>query len=203
MATKTPTVSKIMIIRHAEKPLGSDQGVMPDGTQSQEALIVQGWQRSGGLVTLFDPARGPLQSTELATPGMILASWESATKGSQRPYQTVAALAQQLGLDSSHFVTFDRSDIKGVVAAAIEATGTVLICWQHEDFPSIAETIARKTALPVTPTPPSVWPPPSWPGSRYDLVWVFDVIGSSPPTSWTFTQVPQLLLPGDSSTVIT
>ncbi len=202
MATKTPTVSKIVIIRHAEKPVGSDQGVMPDGTPSQEALIVQGWQRSGGLVTLFAPARGPLQSPGLTTPGTILASWESATKGSQRPHQTVATLAQQLGLDSSHFVTFDKSDIKGVVDAAIEATGPVLICWQHEDIPSIAETIASKTGLPVTPTPPSLWPPPSWPGSRFDVVWVFDVIGSAPPTGWTFTQVPQLLLPGDSPTVI-
>ena len=203
MSTKTPTVSKIMIIRHAEKPNGGDQGVIPDGSQNLEALIVRGWQRSGGLVTLFAPARGPLQGPELATPGMILASWKSATRGSQRPYQTVAALAQQLGLDSAHFVTFDKSDIKGVVDAAIEATGTVLIGWQHEDIQSIAETIATRTDLPVTPTPPSTWPPPSWPGSRFDLVWVFDIEGSSPPTGWTFTQVPQLLLPGDSPSVIT
>lgn len=196
----TPTVSKIMIIRHAEKPEGSDQGVMPDGSQSAEALIVQGWQRSGGLVALFDPARGPLQSPELATPGAIIASWTSATSGSQRPLQTVASLAQALGLTP---VTFDK-DAKHhpEVDAALAATGTVLIAWQHEDIQDIAEHVAGKSGLPVTPTPPSTWPPPSWPGSRFDLVWVFDVVGN-PPTSWTFTQVPQLLLPGDLSSVIT
>lgn len=198
MAT-TPTVSKIMIIRHAEKPDGGDQGVMPDGSPSKEALIVQGWQRSGGLVALFAPARGPLQSPELATPGTIIASWTSATQGSQRPLQTVAALAEKLGLTP---VTFDeKAKHHPEVDVALAASGAVLISWQHEDIPDIAEHIASKSGLPVTPTPPSTWPPPAWPGDRFDLVWVFDVVGS-PPASWAFAQVPQLLLPGDSPSVI-
>lgn len=203
MASTTPTVSKIMIIRHAEKPEGKDQGVTPDGTPDDESLTVRGWQRSGGLVTLFNPARGPLQSPELATPGMIIASRTSKSKGSQRPYRTVEPLAQRLGLDPSHFLTLDKNDIGDLVNAAILATGTVLISWQHEDIPSIAEAIARVTDLDVTPSSPSTWPPPEWPGSRFDLVWVLDVTGLPSPSGWTFTQVPQMLLPGDSSSVIT
>src|SRR5262249_24335603 len=149
--------TKVMIIRHAEKPEGNTQGIMPDGSPNPEALTVQGWQRSGGLVALLDPARGPLQSPELATPATILASWTSDTKGSQRPYQTIATLAQEPGLDSTHFVTFDKSDTKEVVEAALAATGVALICWQHEDIQGIAEELGKKVGLPVTPVPPSTW----------------------------------------------
>jgi hypothetical protein len=198
--SKTPTVSKIMIIRHAEKPDGVNRGVEPDGSPDDEALIVRGWQRSGGLVALFNPARGSLQTAALARPGTIFASQASPTKHSQRPYQTVATLAQALGLMP---VTFEHTKIFDLVDAVLAATGTALISWQHEDIPTIARTIADKSNLPVIPISPSPWPPPEWPGKRFDLVWVLDLIGDDPPTSWTFTQIPQLLLPGDSVEVIT
>jgi hypothetical protein len=186
-----------MIIRHAEKPVGHDQGVNPDGSKNDESLIVAGWQRSGGLVVLFAPARGPLQSPELATPGTVIASWTSADKGSQRPRATVETLAKTLQLDSRHWLTFDKTDIKGAVDAALAASGTALICWQHEDIPTIATTIASKSGLTVDPTPPT-----DWPGYRFDLVWVLSRGGSAPQASWAFAQVPQLLLPGDLSSVI-
>jgi hypothetical protein len=66
--------SKIMLIRHAEKPHGSDQGVTDKGEPDPESLIVRGWQRAGALVALFDPAEGALQNTNLAVPTVIYAS---------------------------------------------------------------------------------------------------------------------------------
>jgi hypothetical protein len=102
-------------------------------------------------------------------------------------------------------VTFSKSDITTAVTTALAAPGTVLICWQHEDIPTIATTIASLSQLSVTPTPPSTWPPPTWPGSRYDLVWMFDLVQpvqANQPYTWKFAQVPQLLLPGDSPTPI-
>ena len=39
--------TKIMVIRHAEKPEGAVQGVDADGNDGKEFLIVQGWQRAG------------------------------------------------------------------------------------------------------------------------------------------------------------
>ncbi len=197
--SNTPTVSRIMLIRHGEKPDGTSLGVDPDGSPDDEALIVRGWQRAGGLVALFDPARGPLQTAALGRPGTIFASQSSPTKHSQRPFQTVAPLAERLGLSP---VTFDHTKIHDLADAVLAATGTVLISWQHEDIPAIVQAIADKSKLPVTPVSPSPWPPPEWPGERFDLVWVLDLVGSDPPTSWTFTQVPQLLLAGDSAKVI-
>jgi hypothetical protein len=79
----------------------------------------------------------------------------------------------------------------------------VLIGWQHGEIPTILTTIVKVTGLTVNPTPPSTWPPPKWPGTRFDLVWVFDLVTSAQGPSWTFTQVPQLLLAGDLPTPIT
>ncbi len=197
-----PRVTKVMIIRHAEKPAADNNpaGVLLDGKHDPEALIVQGWQRAGALATLFAPAAsGGLQSPALGTPQTIIAAWKSDQKGSQRPDETIGPLALKLGLTP---LTFSKTAISQAVAAAVAANGTVLICWQHDDIPTIASAIASLTKLTVDPTAPSTWPPPKWPGSRYDLVWVFDLVRSTEPASWSFTQVPQLLLAGDSASVI-
>jgi hypothetical protein len=77
-----PTI--IMIIRHAEKP--DTKGLAPfgvnsDGVQDWESLIIQGWQRAGALVVLFDPARGPLQAPGLAVPSLIYAANPTTAEG--------------------------------------------------------------------------------------------------------------------------
>ncbi len=38
--------------------------------------------------------------------------------------------------------------------------------------------------------------PQKWPGDRFDVVWVFDLV--TPSSSYSFSQVPQRLLAGDS-----
>ena len=49
--------TKIMLIRHAEKPNGDGgPGLMPDGAQNPEALTALGWTRANALVGLFAPA---------------------------------------------------------------------------------------------------------------------------------------------------
>ncbi len=40
--------------------------------------------------------------------------------------------------------------------------------------------------------------PQTWPDDRFDIVWVFERADGG----WSFTQVPQLLLAGDSVDVI-
>jgi hypothetical protein len=41
--------------------------------------------------------------------------------------------------------------------------------------------------------------PATWPGERFDMVYVFTADG---PGSYAFSQVPQLVLPGDDSAPI-
>jgi broad specificity phosphatase PhoE len=170
-------VTKIMLIRHAEKPNG-DVGLMPDGAQNPEALSALGWTRANALVGLFAPADEAAPRPPFARPMSLFAS------GSQslRPKQTIAPLAASLNLPVA---TLLKGQEVQLVAAVKTADGPALISWQHEAIPQIA-TLIRGRADGV---------PPVWPGHRFDLVWVFDLMGDG---TWSFAQTPQLLLPGDS-----
>ena len=196
--------TRIMVIRHAEKP-GlydgvRDEGVRADGEADAKSLVTLGWERAGGLVTLFTPPWGPAPG--LRTPGFLFAA-DPEDKGdggrgaddepSQRPYQTLTAVARKLGLViNTHG---KKARFKQMADAALDCDGVVLIAWQHQDIPAIAHHILGHTdthglSLPAT-----------WPGERYDLVWVFERPSGSGPII-SFRQVPQLLLAGDRDTVI-
>ena len=178
------TAPIIMVVRHAEKPTDTDQGVTPAGDADKHHLIVQGWQRAGALVCLFAPARGSLQSPQLATPQFLFASNDS----SQRPVETITPLAGRLSLKINQ--DFGTGDESSLTAAAKAVNGVVLIAWQHEDIPAIGNAITRnKTTVPQ-----------KWPGTRFDLVWVFHLNVAS--GVYEFTQIPQCLLAGDQNSVI-
>jgi len=53
----TAVATKIMLIRHAEKPPNNPppHGVDAKGDHDSESLIVQGWQRAGALTVYFAP----------------------------------------------------------------------------------------------------------------------------------------------------
>ena len=44
--------------------------------------------------------------------------------------------------------------------------------------------------------------PPTWDGARFDVIWAFTLVPGSAPAQYTFGQIPQQLLSGDSDTVI-
>jgi hypothetical protein len=183
--------SKIMIVRHAEKPTEPGEtpeidGVSADGQQDPEELIVRGWQRSGGLVRLFAPRDGHFVDPHLALPGTIFASGVAHHSKSLRPQHTVLELANVLGLQLS--TQFIKDDYDPMADAAVATNGIVLIAWEHQFIPAIGNRIVgNSTTVPQT-----------WPGNRFDVVWVFDRQGAG----WAFSQVPQLLLSGDSATPI-
>jgi hypothetical protein len=182
---QSPTTTKIMIIRHAEKPpaSGAPFGVTADGVQDEESLIIEGWQRAGALACLFAPSRGPLQDAELATPKFLFASESKSGGGSERPVETITPLASKLGLTPT---THKKTSIDKVAEDAMSCGDVALISWQHEDIPAIANGIMGN----------STTVPQSWPGHRFDIVWVFDLDRSS--KTYSFNQVPQRLLAGDS-----
>jgi hypothetical protein len=127
---------------------------------------------------------------------------------SQRPYETITAVAAALGSGGTPMTInqgFAKKDFKDMVAAAVAGAGVVLISWQHEDIawedkkgkPGISQCILTETGTAGNPfNIPQSWP--SGPaGARYDLVWVFDrPRGSGPITG--FTLFAQMLLAGDA-----
>jgi hypothetical protein len=130
------------------------------------------------LAGLFSPADGALPRPPLAKPRSLFASGSE----SLRPKQTIAPLAGALNLSIRTFLKGQEVEL---VAAAKKAEDPVLISWQHEGIPDIAALI-RGGAVGV---------PPRWPDHVYDLVWVLDL---QPSGAWSFAQVPQLVMPGDS-----
>lgn len=172
--------TKIMLIRHAEKPNGDGgPGLMPGGVENPRALTATGWKRADALVGVFAPPNGAAPRPPLAKPKSLFASGSE----SLRPKQTIAPLATALPLPVTTFLKGQEAQL---VAAAKEAEDPALISWQHEAIPQIAALICGGAG----------GVPPRWPGNRFDLVWVFDSEASG---AWSFTQAPQLVMPGDSA----
>jgi hypothetical protein len=147
------------------------------------------WCAAGSAAArLFAPRDGKFVDPHLAQPKTIFAS-EVGKHHSLRPQHTVLELANVLNLSLD--LRFKKSDEAALVEAARADAGPVLIAWEHEDIaPTIANAIVGddKTC------------PQKWPGDRFDMVWVFDRQQTG--TGWDFTQVPQLLLAGDSNAPI-
>jgi hypothetical protein len=179
---------KIMVVRHAEKPGEPPPpfGVDIDGNQDKDSLAVRGWQRAGALTCLFAKT-GAAPRPRLAPPATIYATASVKHDGkSLRPQETVSAVAALLKLQTN--ANFDLGQEPALAASAIAAAGPVLIGWHHEKIPALANAILGD----------SLTVPQTWNCDRFDMVWVFDRAGAG----WTFTQVPQLVLSGDSSAPI-
>src|SRR6185436_18340080 len=141
MYKKGPKATKIMVIRHAEKPGkdGAPFGVTPTGERSKESLEVRGWQRAGALANLFAPTNDRFQHPALARPRFLFASKPLKRKGSQRSLETITPLADKLGLAID--ASFQRNQFESMVDQAISRKGGVLIRWQQEYRPRSASYI--------------------------------------------------------------
>lgn len=187
----TRRATKIMLIRHAEKPLHAApvRGVTPDGTRNKESLIVRGWQRAGALTGFFAPSNNLFQEDSLARPQFLYAAKPLRHHGSRRALETLTPLAEKLAIEINS--GFPKFAVEALTAAAVNCDGVVLICWNHENLPHIANHILGDDT-----TAPQVWS-----ANRFDMVWVFDrEFGSK---RYNFKQVPQNLLNGDLPVPIT
>jgi hypothetical protein len=206
-----PTTRKIMLIRHGEKPTvpPPPQGIDENGNVDPESMTSQGWQRARLLVSLFNPESGRLR-TGLACPTALFANKINDEHG-KRPKETLTPLSAALHLSidqtysgskivsqvtstaaSGKFVLalgYDTSQIPDLVKAMTTTGGSALAAWRRTDIPVIASQIAPGAAI-----------PDHWPGKRYDVVWVFDLTDDG--VTYRFSQVPQVLLPGDLATPI-
>jgi hypothetical protein len=175
---------QIIIIRHAQKPTKKPRhdGIREDGTPDEESLIVRGWQHAGALASVFAMAGSAPLDARFARPTVIFAAGEGKKKEtidgrkvtvgshSRRPVETVTPMARRLGL--TPVTTFTKGEEPLLVKDVLARSGTILICWQHQDIPVIGNLIVGDdTTVPQT-----------WPENRYDLIWVFDRAGDG----WKF-----------------
>ena len=182
--------TKIMVLRHAEKPASHPPpfGITLEGARDKECLTARGWQRAGALASLFAPANGTFQDPSLARPQFLYASKPVTRKGSRRPFETILPLAEKLAIRINS--NFTKLETKNMLEDAFLCNGVVLICWQREHMLQITDQILVNKAV----------APPEWPEDRFDMVWVFDRNPSS--AQYSFKQIPQNLLMGDLSTLM-
>lgn len=190
MSADQRQATKVMLIRHAEKPLGSSGpcGVSAEGERDKESLTVRGWQRAGALANLFAPADGRFRDEPLARPQFLYASKPKRQNGSMRPVQTITPLAEKLAIRINS--NFTREQTAEMLREALACDGVVLISWQQEYLPEIANRILGDETT----------APQDWPDDRYDMIWVLDRDAES--GRYSFRQVPQLLLMGDWAILI-
>jgi hypothetical protein len=198
----------IYIIRHGEKPADPPPqapgqappppvapfGVDDQGNQDAHSLLPRGWQRSGALAVLFDPAAGPLRAG-LQTPTALLSPsyGDPGKTAAHRTYQTIQGLSGRLGLAIvSAFAEGQEPQLAASVVSGY--SGVVLICWEHDHIPALASSL---------PAVPGTVIPQQWPGGRFDVIWTFTLVQGAAPVQYSFSQVPQQLLSGDTDTVIT
>ena len=175
----------VMLIRHGEKPDDTSPGVDADGNEDDSSLTDVGWDRARRLADLFDPGQGPLRPG-LARPTAIYAAGANDDGEGQRTRETVAPLADRLGITVD--TSFGKGDEEKLVEHVIAHPGPTLICWQHGELPAIADAFPS-----VTPTPPT-----DWPDDRFDVVWTFTKTADG----WRFAQLPELVLAQDEDTII-
>ena len=181
--------TKIMLIRHAEKPLDPPpHGVTSDGVREKESLTVRGWQRAGALVSFFAPSNGRFQNEFIAEPRFLYASKPLKRNGSRRSLETITPLAEKLAIRINS--NYPKGAEEEMLEEAFLCQGVVLISWQHNYIPMIANLILGDATR----------APQEWPEDRFDVVWVFDLDSQS--AEYSFTQVPQSLLMGDWATPI-
>lgn len=179
---------RIMVIRHAEKPIGTYKGISVKGTPSPNSLTVKGWQRAGALVLLFVPIHKSNNNGQLSTPDYLYASPAGKESKSKRSVETILPLKKRLNLPVKK--KFSREEYKAMANHAMKQTGTVLISWTHEYIPLIANHILSNKEAPQ-----------NWPGNRFDMIWIFELDSNT--GEYKFSQMPQNILPSDEDSTIT
>jgi hypothetical protein len=176
-------VSKIMIIRHAEKHQHGLDGhaVDEEGKHAAHELTVKGWQRAGALVSYF--SRPVAAGSGIEPPRAIFASDATKHSPSLRALHTAAPLAEELGISVNHH--FPAGAEEALADAVLAAPSPVLVVWHHNHIYSLARAIAGA----------AIGCPRHWPEDRFDVVWVLE--RETPQDGWSFRQVAQCLLPGD------
>jgi hypothetical protein len=178
--------TKIMLIRHAEKPIPDGApGLDPKGKADPESLSAIGWDRAKKLADFFSKPT----AKHIEKPDFVFAA--APEVGSKRPTETVTPLVAALWPQAERANHFNdaipKENVTALASAVLEANGVVLVCWEHTLIH------AAVAALPKGPATPA-----KWPGGRFDVVWIL----KAKPGGWDFDQTPQMLRATDENSVI-
>ncbi|KAI5117011.1 hypothetical protein M0805_004396 [Coniferiporia weirii] len=142
---KPPSIANtVYLIRHGEKPADGGKGLSPQGKRRAECLV-----------NVFNASSG-------YNIGYILAEKPKSSGARTRPLETVAPLAESLGLTVDTSCSKKDSSCVASAVAAFSATSSanVLICWQHGQLTDIV----RALGVPKRAAP-------KYPGHAYDTIW--------------------------------
>jgi hypothetical protein len=175
----------LLIIRHAEKPEENwpGPGLTADGTPDKESLVIRGWQRAGAWAALFGSGVG---GADYPVPAAIYAANPAGVGVSQRPFETITALAPRLGITPN--TTYAQGQEAGLAQELLGLSGVVLVSWEHK---AIVDALVPKIVPLVSGTPPT-----HWNGSRFDVVLRFDRADGA--SGFAFRELFPKLLSGDS-----
>ena len=151
-----------MLMRHGE-----------DAGETSFHLNDRGMKRAAALPRLF--------GARLPKPDFIIAT--RASKGSNRPVETIQPLAHALGLPiDNRFKDDDYKYLARTLLTDPRYEGkVVLVCWHHGKIDNLAKDLGAKDA-------------PRWPDAQFDHVWMIDYKKGG---RARFDDVPQQLLDGD------
>ncbi|HTX77895.1 MAG TPA: hypothetical protein VMD29_16925 [Terracidiphilus sp.] len=197
MSSSAPP-TKIMIIRHGEKP-PKKKGELPLDVQENgepgngKSLIVPGWQRAGALNAFFAPYKAKPADPHIHTPDFIYAA--SPNNESQRPWETVVPLAAWLDYTKEPQLNTSFSIGGGegaMVQSVLGLSGHVLICWEHDNImPNIMKAICDQVPISNYSKIPNPFP------DVFYLVWILDLEQKKSGNEYKWSWVNQNLMAGD------
>jgi hypothetical protein len=166
--------ARIVIFRHAEKPF----------FEQENGLTARGILRAELLSDLLINRYPHMKAVYAAGPG--------PADLSQRNIQTVIPLIVKvllyinpgLAINTIHLRAEVKEVAKEIVTHPSFQSQTVMICWTHLYIPDLANAFGTNNV------------PTVWPEDRFDLIWEIDVYNHR------LIQLPQLLLAGDSTSLI-
>ena len=169
VAYATPV--QVILIRHGEKPLNGNE------------LSPKGWQRANALPTFFISNK---MISQFGNPVALYAAAPAKAGGSIRSIQTLTPYATKISLAIHTNIKRDNIQdlVNEIMTNATYDGHTVIICWEHNLIPEIAQLFGAKDA------------PDFWDSNIFDRAWV---LRFSHNNDVTFTNLAQNLLPGDSA----
>jgi hypothetical protein len=128
------------------------------------------------------------------TPATLLSpSYGNPAKtAAHRTHQTIQGLSDRSGIPIVS--AFEEGQERQLAASVVsDYSGVVLICWEHDHIPALASSLPTASGTAI---------PQKWPGDRFDVIWTFTLVSGAAATQYSFGQIPQQLLSGDSDKVI-